>query len=364
MKLSLVVPLLKTESQLNFKKGTLENLFLSARQASVRNNIIAQLLRETNLEDEIFTLNGSKFNVLKGKIFSFQCNHIQEYQKWVSFNVPKPQDVPYLPIAFFKNHKIGIENANPSLFFESSSTTGEGISKHGVPFPDFYTRNFTLGFELEYGSPKDYCILALLPSYLERQNSSLVYMAEHLISQSAPGSGFYLYNHDALLEQIVKNEQIGQKTLLLGVTYALLDLAERYAGPALQNCVIMETGGMKGRRAELTRMEVHEILCTSFGVQQIHSEYGMTELMSQAWSKGDGVFHCPPWMQVQIVDVNDAGFSLPVGKTGRICVIDLGNLYSCSFIATDDLGKLHTDGSFEVLGRLDFSDTRGCNLMV
>ena len=275
--------------------------------------------------------------------------------------------IPFLPIAFFKTHIVTTTQFEAAALFESSGTTQTINSKHLVKDIALYEQSFSAAFNLFYGDPKDWCIIALLPSYLERKNSSLVMMADKLIEQSGHAqSGFYLNELEKLHDTLLQLEKQQQKTLLIGVTFALLDFAEQYPIP-LQHTTIMETGGMKGRREELTRQEVHEILCTSFKVNKIHSEYGMTELLSQAYSKGNGIFNCPPWMKILLREEDDP-LSVQVpnnSKTlsGAINVIDLANVYSCSFIATDDAGKLYADESFEVLGRLDNSDIRGCSLL-
>ena len=275
--------------------------------------------------------------------------------------------IPFLPIAFFKTHIVTTTQFEAAALFESSGTTQTINSKHLVKDIALYEQSFSAAFRLFYGNPKDWCIIALLPSYLERKNSSLVMMADKLIEQSGHAqSGFYLNELEKLHDTLLQLEKQQQKTLLIGVTFALLDFAEQYP-MQLQHTTIMETGGMKGRREELTRQEVHEILCTSFKVNKIHSEYGMTELLSQAYSKGDGIFNCPPWMKI-ILREEDDPLSVQVSNnrktiSGAINVIDLANMYSCSFIATDDAGKLHPDESFEVLGRLDNSDIRGCSLL-
>ena len=275
--------------------------------------------------------------------------------------------IPFLPIAFFKTHIVTTTQFEAAALFESSGTTQTINSKHLVKDIALYEQSFSAAFRLFYGNLKDWCIIALLPSYLERKNSSLVMMADKLIEQSGHAqSGFYLNELEKLHDTLLQLETQQQKTLLIGVTFALLDFAEQYP-MQLQHTTIMETGGMKGRREELTRQEVHEILCTSFKVNKIHSEYGMTELLSQAYSKGDGIFNCPPWMKIVLREEDDP-LSVQVpnnSKTlsGAINVIDLANMYSCSFIATDDAGKLHPDESFEVLGRLDNSDIRGCSLL-
>jgi hypothetical protein len=237
-------------------------------------------------------------------------------------------------------------------------------SRHLVTDVSWYEESFRKAFNIFYGDIKDYCILALLPSYLEREGSSLIYMAEDLVKQSCnPGSGFFLYNHDDLFQQLKKQQQAKKPTLLIGVTFALLNFVEQHA-INFPELIVMETGGMKGRRKEMIREELHEVLCNGFGVDTIHSEYGMTELLSQAYSKGNGIFYCPPWMKVITRDTNDPFNNLDNDKTGGINVIDLANINSCSFIATQDLGKVCKDGSFEVLGRFDNSDIRGCNLLI
>jgi hypothetical protein len=237
-------------------------------------------------------------------------------------------------------------------------------SRHLVTDVSWYEESFRTGFELFYGPISNYTIFALLPSYLERGDSSLIYMVEDLIKQSNdPASGFFLYNHDELYHQLKKQQQQQKPTVLIGVTYALLDLIEQYQinFPGL---IVMETGGMKGRRKEMIREDLHTQLCKGFGVNAIHSEYGMTELLSQAYSTGNGIFNCPPWMRILIRDTNDPLSLLENGKAGGINIIDLANINSCSFIATQDLGQIHPDGSFEVLGRFDNADIRGCNLLI
>ena len=236
--------------------------------------------------------------------------------------------------------------------------------------PDLYEQSFIKHFVQRYGQPGKYCILGLLPSYLERKHSSLVHMVDRLIRDSGhPSSGFYLYDHEKLHQTIAANESNGVTSLLIGVAYALLDFSESHR-MQLQHTIVMETGGMKGRKRELTREEVHGLLCERLGIDAVHSEYGMTELLSQAYSGGQGRFTSPPWMKV-LIRADDDPFEImpypPGGNTsitGVINIIDLANLYSCSFIATDDLGRLHSDGGFEVLGRLDNSDIRGCSLML
>lgn len=283
--------------------------------------------------------------------------------------VKELHQIPFLPIEFFKSHEV-ITGTNPvQELFTSSGTTGMTPSKHYVTDKQLYETSYRQAFQLFYGDVSDYCILALLPSYLERNGSSLIYMVNDLIEKSEHhGSGFYLHNYEELLAMLEQLEKDKQKTILLGVTYSLLDIAELLAARKtklqLNHTIVMETGGMKGKRREMIREEVHELLCTGFGVTTIHSEYGMTELLSQAYSKGNGIFYCPPWMRIFVRDANDPFTFLQQGQTGGINIIDLANINSCSFIATQDLGKTHPDHSFEILGRFDASDVRGCNLLV
>ncbi len=288
------------------------------------------------------------------------CEHLEvEADKVRTLN-----DIPFLPIEFFKTHQILTEDMESQLVFTSSGTTGHATSKHYVGDPELYEQSFLKAFRLFYGDPTEWVILALLPSYLERKGSSLIYMVEQLIKRSGHQySGFYLQDLEGLKEAIVHFEQKNQKVLLIGVSFALLDLVEKY-NFQLKNTVVMETGGMKGRRKEMIREELHAMLKKGFGVTHIHSEYGMTELFSQAYSKGEGVFKCPSWMRLLIRDPEDPLTFLQSGKTGGINVIDLANLNSCSFIATQDLGKDLGNGKTEILGRFDHSDIRGCNLLV
>ncbi len=320
----------------------------------------------------IFKINSPlQFEELALSVFLYQAKEFGVYAKFLAGlsvlpeTIKKVEEIPFLPIEFFKTHELKTAAVdNKSIIFKSSGTTGMVQSKHFVSDVSVYEKSYLKGFELAYGNIQDYCILALLPSYLERDGSSLIYMMEDLIKKSNhKDSGFYLNNYEELIAKINVLEARGQKTILIGVTYALLDLVEKQ-NLNLKNTIIMETGGMKGKRKEMVREELHSTLCKCFGVDKIHSEYGMTELLSQAYSKGDGVFNCPPWMKVLIRDTNDPFSYLPANKTGGINVIDLANINSCSFIATQDLGKLHSDNSFEVLGRFDNSDIRGCNLLV
>ena len=274
-----------------------------------------------------------------------------------------------MPIQFFKTHKVVSTSFVPEAIFESSGTTGTVNSKHEIKSIDLYKDTFKKGFELFYHNPKNLCILGLLPSYLERNNSSLVNMVDELIKQTGNNlSGFYLDDHEKLYQTLLHNEIIKQPTLLIGVTFALLDFAEKYS-MKLNNTIIMETGGMKGRRKEMIRKEVHEILKNKFGVGQIHSEYGMTELLSQAYGKRDGLFKCPPWMKVYVRRFDDPFSIKQISKfikkpvTGILNIIDLANMFSCGFIATEDIGTVHYNEHFEVEGRVDNSETRGCSLL-
>ncbi|WP_297691690.1 acyl transferase [uncultured Eudoraea sp.] len=311
----------------------------------------------------------SEFNKMALEVFNFQYDNNTTYQKFCSYlgksksNVTAVEEIPYLPIEFFKSKQVITTSQPPKIVFESSGTTGQLVSKHYVLKPEIYEKSYLKTFEYFYGDIKDYCVLALLPSYMERKGSSLIYMVNDLIEKSAnPKSGFYLENKVELLKTLQNLDESGFKIILIGVSYALLDIAENHS-MNLNNTIIMETGGMKGRRKELVRDELHSILKNSFGLEAIHSEYGMTELLSQAYSKGNGIFNCPPWMSVTIRETDDPLSTEPYGKIGGINIIDLANIYSCSFIATQDLGRVYKDGSFEVLGRFDHSDVRGCNLM-
>ncbi|MBC5862247.1 LuxE/PaaK family acyltransferase [Flavobacterium turcicum] len=320
---------------------------------------------------DIFTISSQKqFEKIALKVFRFQYENNLVYNEFCQFLKTDPhkvkslQQIPFLPIQFFKSHAV-ISNSNPiQETFTSSGTTGMITSKHLVTDVSLYEESYRRGFAEFYGNIEDYVVLALLPSYLEREGSSLIYMVKDLIELSNQAdSGFYLNDHDALITKLVELDNQGQNVILFGVTFALLDLIEKLPFQ-LQHTIIMETGGMKGRRKEMIREELHEQLCQGFGVSAIHSEYGMTELLSQAYSLGDGVFECPAWMQILIRDTEDALTYIDNGKTGGINVIDLANINSCSFIATQDLGKKNYNNSFEVLGRFDNSDIRGCNLMV
>lgn len=321
--------------------------------------------------NNLFNLqNSNNFEKKTIETFQFQAKNCFVYKEFLNHlrlnveGVESIKQIPFLPIRFFKSHKIVTSNELIQQIFLSSGTTGNTQSKHYITDLDLYNKSFTKGFECFYGNIEDYTVLALLPSYLEREGSSLIYMVNDLIKKSKkPKSGFYLNNLDELCENLIELGKNNQKVLLIGVSFALLDLVEKF-NFSLKNVIIMETGGMKGRRKELIREELHQILCNGFGIKKIHSEYGMTELLSQAYSKGDGIFNCPPWMKVLTRDTEDALTILPAGKSGGINVIDLANINSCSFIATQDLGKIYSNGTFEVLGRFDDSDIRGCNLMI
>ncbi|GGH35977.1 acyl transferase [Mangrovimonas yunxiaonensis] len=319
--------------------------------------------------NHIFNINTSQeFDTVALDIFKFQFENNPVYRSYCDLLYKHPsdvktlEDIPFLPIQFFKSHKV-LSQPQVEKTFTSSGTTGQVTSKHHVSDIHFYEQSFTTAFKQFYGNIEDYAVLALLPSYLEREGSSLIYMANHFITHAKhPKSGFYLDNLSALKNTLLELESHQQKTLLLGVSFALLDLVEAHTFN-LNNTIVMETGGMKGRRKELIRAELHARLKHGFGVPQIHSEYGMTELLSQAYSKGDGRFVCPPWMRVLTRDPEDPLTLLKTSSSGGLNIIDLANINSCSFIATQDLGKVYPDQSFEVLGRFDHSDIRGCNLM-
>jgi len=323
------------------------------------------------LTRDIFTIKTfDDFEKVSISIFRHQAANNLVYKKFLSYlnidinSVKNSKEIPFLPIQFFKSHKIISSTDNVKLLFSSSGTTGNLTSSHYLTDVSLYEKSYLNAFEHFYGKISDYTVLALLPSYLERSDSSLVYMVNDLIIKSQKSkSGFYLDNLTELKDTLLELEARHDKILLIGVSFALLDLIEQYSFK-LKNAIIMETGGMKGRRIELIRNELHQKLKDGFGVSTIHSEYGMTELLSQAYSKGDGIFKTPPWMKILIRDPENAMEIIPHGKTGGINIIDLANINSCSFIATQDLGKAHANGSFEVLGRFDNSDIRGCNLMI
>jgi len=320
---------------------------------------------------DIFNISSDKsFEDLALIIFKHQAKNNAVYKEFISYlninilDINNLNDIPFLPIQFFKTHKVVSSKAKIETTFLSSGTTNMSQSKHHLTDLLIYEKSFKKGFHHFYGNDEDYIVLALLPSYLERNGSSLIYMVANFIKNNKyKQSDFYLHNLEDLAKKLKELDTKNKKIILIGVSYALLDLVEKYHF-SLNNTIIMETGGMKGRRKELIREELHHILCNGFGVEKIHSEYGMTELLSQAYSKGNGVFFTPPWMKIMIRDTEDALTLLPHHKTGGINVIDLANINSCSFIATQDLGKTYPDNSFEIMGRFDNSDIRGCNLMV
>jgi phenylacetate-coenzyme A ligase PaaK-like adenylate-forming protein len=324
-----------------------------------------------DFQERIFNIkNQSEFLGIALEVFNYQYNNNSVYRNFIlslgkhASKIKTLSEIPFLPVEFFRNHKILTGDLPVEMIFESSGTTGVSTGKHFVNDLNLYEESFLRAFNLFYGMPDEFLIVALLPSYAERENSSLVYMADNLIRRSRNAdSGFCKSNIGELILTIKKARE-NCKVLLLGVSFALLDLAEKYS-PDLSGVIVMETGGMKGRRKELTRSELHSELKGKLNLLSVHSEYGMTELLSQAYSKEDGIFYCPPWMKVVIRDPQDplTVYQEP-GKTGGINIIDLANINSCAFIATGDLGKLHDDSGFEVLGRFDNSDIRGCNLMV
>lgn len=319
------------------------------------------LLRHTNY---------TNFSERAREVFHFQSRANPQFllfQRLTGFQ-PEWADqkgwFPFFPISFFKSQRVQSFEGTPEICFYSSSTSGKGPSEHRIKRVELYESSYYRGFQQVYGPPENYCFLCLLPAYAEREGSSLIYMAEDFVKQSHdPDSGFFLYNHEELYQVLLRKIEQQTPTILLGVSFALLDFAEKFSLPE-NHLIIMETGGMKGRRREMIRSELHEILTRAFGVSQIHSEYGMTELLSQAYSTGNGLFRCPPWMKVVVKEQDDPFSADLINKRGRICIIDLANVYSCSFIETEDLGIVYEDGSFEVLGRLDHSDIRGCNVMV
>lgn len=320
---------------------------------------------------QIFDLKSKMhFEKLALQVFQHQSAKCLVYRNYLNHLGINPKSVelfdqiPFLPIQFFKSHKIVSTNKNIDKVFLSSGTTDNGQSRHYISDLNIYKLSYTRGFEIFYGNIEDYTILALLPNYLEREGSSLVFMVDDLIKKSkSSDSEFYLNDLESLSAKLTQLNKRNEKVLLIGVSYALLDLISNFKFH-LKNTIIMETGGMKGRRKEMIREELHKSLSLGFGVDKIHSEYGMTELLSQAYSKGNGIFETPPWMRIVIRDPEDPLTILPNSKTGGLNVVDLANINSCSFVATQDLGKTNTNGTFEIIGRFDNSDIRGCNLMV
>lgn len=322
-------------------------------------------------KDKIFNIPPFEFETIALELFRYQYEKNAVYRDYVNVLKINPAavqsvtQIPFLPIRFFKTHTIVTGDFEPELIFESSGTTGMTHSRHFIKDSTIYKESFRKGFELFYGHPEQWCIIGLLPSYFERKNSSLVYMVENLVKAGGHAdSGFYLNEFDKLHTLLQQLEAAKQQTLLIGVTFALLDFAEKY--PArLQHTIVMETGGMKGRKKEMIRDEVHDILKEAFHIPSIHAEYSMTELLSQAYSDGNGLFQCPPWMKVLIRDDKDPlAVQSKSDVSGAINIIDLANVHSCSFIATDDIGTISPDGKFKVLGRMDNSDVRGCSLLV
>ena len=310
-----------------------------------------------------------RFDALAMQAFYFQYMQNPVYHEYCDLlNVDVGainyiEDVPFMPVEFFKAHKVICDGRDAEVVFTSSSTTGAVPSSHYVADAEVYKRAFLSGFRQFYGEPSEFCILGLLPAYLERTGSSLVYMVDGLIRLSDnESSGFFLHNHDELYDTICKLESMRHKYILIGVSFALLDFAEKYK-PNMKHGIVMETGGMKGRRKEMVRSELHSVLKDAFGVQSIHSEYGMTELLSQAYSFGDGIYRCSRTMKVLVRETNDP-LSVRRSGSGAINVVDLANIYSCSFLQTSDLGQVFDDGTFSVSGRFDSADVRGCNLMV
>ncbi len=312
----------------------------------------------------------ASFQELALQVFREQSQHVQVYREYLDaikvnpLTVSRWEDIPYLPIDFFRTREVIKDGLNAQVIFQSSGSTSAQSSTHFVADTQIYVESFKRGFEMRYGNIAEYALLALLPSYLQKGDSSLVYMTDHLIKASKNSfSGFYLDDYISLSKALNTLKDHRHKTILLGVSYALLDLAEQFP-MQFPELIIMETGGMKGRRKELVKEELHAILKTGFGVDHIHSEYGMTELLSQAYSSGEGIYHCPPWMKVRIREMNDPFHFVDPGKTGGVCITDLANTNSCAFIASQDLGRLNSNESFEILGRFDASEARGCNLLV
>ncbi len=320
--------------------------------------------RISNIESE------AEFRKVALEIFKHQAERNIVYSEFVRSlhidpnGVGEIENIPFLPVEIFKSKTVVTGDETHEHIFTSSGTTDENVSRHFIKDLLFYEKIFSEIFSRFYGNPDQYTLLALLPSYLERNGSSLVYMAEKLIQQTNnSASGFYLYEHEKLHSELIRLKNEKKKAILLGVTYALLDFCSDYP-INFPELIVMETGGMKGKRKEMVREEVHDQLCKGFGVEKIHSEYGMTELLSQAYSAGDGIFKCPPWMRIHIRDPYDPMMPAGINKSGGINIIDLANVDSCSFLSTQDLGKVYKDYSFEVIGRFDFSDIRGCNLMI
>jgi phenylacetate-coenzyme A ligase PaaK-like adenylate-forming protein len=332
---------------------------------------------KNDLRQRIFRIKtAEEFEKVALEIFRYQAVSNPVYNRYLNAlgiepdSVQLPGEIPFLPVAFFKGHKIitGLPQTahrTPHTVFESSGTTGSLASRHYITDLGIYEMSIQTGFRYFFGEPSDFFIAAMLPSYAERDNSSLIYMMNLLVLRSKyADSGFFNNDPPGLIRTLLQARNEGRKGIFLGVSFALLDLAEKYS-PDLSGLTVIETGGMKGRRKEITRQELHSALKAGFNIDTIHSEYGMTELLSQAWSKGDGIFYCPPWMKILIRDPLDPLTLLEEpGRSGGINIIDLANINSCSFLSVSDIGKLHEDGGFEVLGRFDNSEIRGCNLMM
>jgi len=326
----------------------------------------------SNFIEGLFRIqDASEFEALALELFFNQAEYNKVYATYLDMlkiqveSIHEFDDIPFLPIEFFKSHQVVTGSWTPEAVFHSSGTSSDVVSKHQVKELSVYRNSFTSGFKEAYGEPGDYIILCLLPNYSDNPNSSLIYMTDELIKLSGQElSGYYLNQDDDLHKALKAGLKSNKKVLLLGVSYALLDLAKRRDLPDMEKVIVMETGGMKGNRKEMVKEELHRALKNGFGVGEIHSEYGMTELLSQAYSRRDGIFTCPPWMRVTARDVNDPLKQIGLGRSGGINIIDLANMHSCAFIATQDLGKVYADGSFELLGRFDHSDIRGCNLLL
>ncbi len=341
----------------------IESVFLSSAQPVKTEALIQTIKQIHNLP-----INEDKFKEICFELYEFQKDNNRIYAQWLNllYEVDKPlknlADIPFLPISCFKNGLVSCYDQH-EIEFTSSSTTGLGVSRHYIHKTEDYKNTFLAGFKaFSSAQPYDF-IAALLPSYLDRNGSGLIYMVQHLMEEPGVSGKFYNLDVDSLLQDLTSPENKNKKILLFGVTFALIQFA-KFTGKLNLNIDVIETGGMKGKGPEWVREELHTYLCKQWGIQNIYSEYGMTELTSQAYSHGQGRFICPPWMKILIQDPSDYTAFLSYGKTGRICVIDLMNYHSCAFIATDDLGRLNKDGSFEIMGRIDYSDLRGCNLLV
>lgn len=320
-------------------------------------------------KDKIFFSNNENFTELALELFAFQSENNAVYRQFLEFagisgkKIRNISEIPFLPVEFFKTHRVITEKLEPEMIFSSSGTTSSIPSRHYIHDPDLYKASSEKCFEFFFGEITQYTFLALLPSYLERNDSSLVFMLDHFMKKSGKAAnGFFLNDYDNLLKKILLLKKNNEKVVLFGVSFALAEFAAEYQ-PDLSDIIVMETGGMKGRRSELTRQELHHIIIENCNTPQVSSEYGMTELLSQAYSLRDGIFEPVPWMKVLCRDLTDPFVILPTGEQGAVNIIDLANIYSCAFIATSDIGKLYADGSFEILGRMDNSEIRGCNLL-